>query len=192
MSLSVPFLTACSSFVIPQAALQQSNARKPVGTFLSQLSQLPRRQLWLWHSAQQPHQQPQEAMHVVALAHWLRQACDALQAHDDPLHDVMLREDPVAALMCWLMQALVSGQQQQGRQHGPQRCQHQRPASSNGPQQQQGSSSNSNGQRPSATTTSQQQQPGGGDSVHPAEAIRQVVDVLMSALQHRLATSMSG
>ena len=152
----------CQTF---QVSLQESNTRKAVGALLSQLGQLPHKQLLLWWHAQEPQVQAgTQPEHTAAVAGWLRQCCSALQAGQLP--ELQPGEDPLVTLLAWLVEALPGGvegsaqpQQQQQQQHNNQ-VPHQQHDSPPPPQ------------------------------AHPAEALRQLLDVVLSALQFKHGLSM--
>lgn len=168
-------LPSCSLLVSAglQAALSRANTCKAVGAFLEQVSQLPPKQMELWWYGQfldplvdkQTHCQPPS--HAAATARWLQECCDALDAAQ-PLQ-LTSGQDAVLQLLQWTMQAIGAGaQQKQPRQSSHSEEQQQ--------QQQAGRISQSE-QHEDQPLQKQQQ--------HPAEALRQVLDVVLSALLFR-------
>jgi hypothetical protein len=162
-------LCCCAAVAFPlQAAEQQAAACQAVGALLSQLSGLTKDYLLLWWYSLEPRQQVLETpSHATIAALLLQQCCIALGScrQLELPEEAAWEADPLASLLAWvadMMEQAVapSCQSQQQQQQQQQDCQH-------------GGSSQ---QR-------QQQQ-------HPAEVLRQVLDVLLSALRYRHAITM--
>lgn len=163
--------TLGSPACLVQVAFQQAEVCKRVGALLSQLPLLPPAQLLLWFYAQEPTgQQAAIPEHSLVFGAWLQQCCAALQADTSP--DLLPWRDPLSTLLTWIISTIAACQQQGPQQGGRQQLQAQ--AQADDSQQQEGR---------------QQQQ--GQEGLHPAEALRQLLDVLLSALQYRHALSMS-
>jgi hypothetical protein len=155
-----------------QGLLQQCNTAKAVGALLSELSQLSHTQLQLWWYAQDPAQQQDTPVCLAAaVLQLLRQCCSDLQAADLP--ELSPDQDAVAVLLAWVMGVLSTG---------------------GSPAQQDSSKQGQPGQRPGQDATQEQQHTEQGQHEqqqrqrqHPAEVLRQLLDVLLSALQYRHA-----
>jgi hypothetical protein len=152
-----------------QAHVQQSSATKAMGAMLAQLSQLPSKQYSLWLNSQDIGMRPDGTQPglVESIAHLLQQCCSALGV-EEPFRLDSEAGDPVQKLLLWLLSAMqLQGQlQQQQRPPGTSNVQ--------GRQQQEQSQQ----QQKQRQQQQKQQQ-------HPAEALQQVLDVLLSALQYR-------
>jgi hypothetical protein len=144
-----------------------------MGALLSQLGALPERQLqhW-WLSRQQASAAAATVQHwdlevqpVEALSQLLQECCGAFSGVEPLSLDFSnIAEDHVGQLLQWVVGAM--GQQQQ--------------------QQQRWQEDQEEGEEEEGQAQQQQQQQG----VHPAEALRQLLDVLLSALQYRHMLSM--
>jgi hypothetical protein len=158
-----------------QASFQQAVACKAVGAFLSQLCGLPEQQLKHWWYGQEYftlHLSDTEPGHAAAAQAWLQVCCQGLAGADPLQLDPTEGSDPVAQLLQWLVAAI-----------SPRHVRHQK----GGQQQQQ--------QEQQEQEQEQEQHQGQGVEqaqclVHPAEALRQLLDVLLSALQYRHVLSM--
>lgn len=153
-----------------QVAFQQAEVCKRVGALLSQLPLLPHAQLLLWYYAQEPAGQqaavPEPSLITGA---WLQQCCAALQADSSP--DLLPGQDPISTLLAWVLSTMAACKQPGPRQ---------------GRQQLQAHAEDAQGQE-----GQHQQEQEEGPQQHPAEALRQLLDVLLGALQYRHALSMS-
>jgi hypothetical protein len=156
-----------------QVDFQQEEVCKLVGALLYPLSQLPQKQLQLWWCAQEPQQEQQPhsrcADHHVAVAQWLRQCVAALQT--DSLPQLQTQDDPVHSLLAWALSAISQSQHGNHRQ-APQH--HTQPA-----QQQQQQLQQQDGDMQDSRS------PDSSNRQHPAHALRQLLDVLLSALLYR-------
>jgi len=177
-----------------QVALQESKARKALGALLSQLSELPETHfnLW-WHSVPKPpnfpalqesHAHPQ---HTSALAWWLSQCCGALQGAQLPQFDHTC-SDPIKELLQWVIAAVNISRQHQQQQEQPDagastRQQRQHPDKGADTEAKQRQPPQQPLQPPPQEQQQQQQH-------HPAEVLRQVLDVVLSALLFRHDLSM--
>jgi len=155
-----------------QVALSEANTCKAVGAFLEQVSQLPPKQMELWWYsegldplANKQHSQPPSQAAVIA--QWLQQCCDALGAAQ-PL-DLTSGQDAVLQLLQWTMQAIGAGAQQK------------QPQQNNHPEQQQQQQQQAG---PIPQPEQHEEQPS-HQHQHPAEALRQLLDVVLSALLFR-------
>lgn len=167
--------------VCMQVAFQKAEVCKLVGALLSQVSQLPQQQLQLWWCAQEPQQeqQPQSgfADHHSAIAQWLRQCVAALQT--DNLPQLQTEDDPVNSLLAWALGSISNSQQgyhRQGPKHHTQPGQQQQ-------HHQQSQQQERNAQERDVQDSSNPQ--------HPAKALRQLLDVLLSALLYRHLLTMN-
>lgn len=169
-----------------QATLQQSNAAKVVGALLSQVAGLPEQQLRHWCCVQEgawEQASPLDAeQRAPAIATWLQRCCSALgdvqpllPQPQPQLAALPCDRDPVLQLLHWALAAMTGSGSMPGVQQQQQR--QQRGQLGSGAQQMTQAGAAGGSQLP------QQQQ-------HPAEALRQVLDVLLSALVYRHALSM--
>lgn len=162
LSVCAPCLLSPSA---AQGLLRQSNTAKAFGALLSELCQLSHMQLQLWWYAQDPAQQQDTPVsHAAAVLQLLRQCCSDLQAADMP--ELLPGQDAVAVLIAWVLGVLrseTSSAQRHSSRHG-------RPK-----------------QRPGQDAAQEQQGQQEQQRQHPAESLRQLLDVLLSALMYRHA-----
>ena len=170
----------CSLPCLPaQASLHQSNFARAVGPFQSQLAGLPQRQLQHCYCGEAGVWQQQFGLH--SLQHtqhtfnYLQTCCPALHnAVFSQLVDVTASRDPVLQLLQWVV-AAIAQHSSPGKQQGQQ-----------GPGQQQLGGEATKGEAYGDDQHQQEQQ----QEEHPAEMLRQVLDVLLSALLYRHVLSM--
>lgn len=167
--------------------MQRSSTCKAVGAFLAQVGELPPGQLSHWWYSQELQEQltlaSGQPSAAVAVAKWLQVTCSALQAGAAPMQlEFSSGKDPVGQLLQWVLRAVGMGTQQQQSHRCKQTAQHPGGGQHSGVQNQQQHAEQKHQQQPEpgpAGGAAEQQLP------HPAEALRQVLDVLLSALQYR-------
>jgi hypothetical protein len=187
--------------------LQQSNAARAVGTLLAQVSQLTPLHWQLWWHAYETAEQAKSL--EAAILHLLRRCCSAVRSCELPqLSEI---EDPVSSVLAWLLKAVGfggAGQSQQATATAAEACapqdgtQQQDLQLQQHPEQQQGvegeagvqqegqqeGEQQQDGRQPQCSeAVSQQEQQRVQEGPHPAEALRQLLDVLLCALQGRFA-----
>lgn len=143
-----------------QASLAESSTCQTVGALLALLSQFPPKQFQQWlYSTLSDNSHLTQPSTTTAAAQWLQRCCGALQAGEQFVLDDSSQADPVLQLVLWVVKAMNKPQQQQ---------QHQRQQEAQPP--------------PGVEQEQEQQQE---KQQHPAEVLRQLLDVLLNALQYR-------
>jgi hypothetical protein len=188
-----------------QVSVQQYNTHKAAGAFLSQLTQLPDQQLQLWWLAKplKPEKRVVEMDHVKLLADLLWNCCSGFAAmlpfrfgtettdsDSEGGEDRQVEDgDPVLQLLQWVMEAMSPAATDNQQQHQQQQTSFKQHSGGQGPSD--GTHSTQQVQQAQQAQQQQQQQQQQGQA-HPAEVLRQVLDVVLTALQYRHSLSMQG
>lgn len=167
--------------------MQQSHAARAVGALLAQVAQLspPHQQLcwYAYETADHP------ACLDAAILHHLRRCCSAVRGCELP--QLQPGEDPINSLMALVLKAVGLGGAGQSQHTTAAAAKAGTPRAEDGQHQHQQQQPDLDPSRPGQQQQEEAEEEGqqqwSDTGSHPAEGLRQLLDVLLSALQGRHA-----